>query len=73
MLFGESDNVVSLDGCKSVFAQSSSVNLQTYQNAHHGFDNDSFATPVEYRFGTIGYDAAAAQAAWAALSAFLQR
>ncbi len=73
VLFGTADNVVSLDRCQPIFAASPGVTLKTYAGAYHGFDNANFDPPMEYRFGTLGYDAAAATAAHRQMEQFLRR
>ncbi len=76
VLFGENDNVVSLDKCEQLFSQLPSpgtVDLHTYPNAFHAFDFEGLPDKTEYRFGTIGYNAAAAKAAWHELQSFIKR
>jgi dienelactone hydrolase len=44
----------------------------TYPNARHAFDLRSLPERAQYQFGTIGYNAEAAQASWASTVAFLK-
>jgi dienelactone hydrolase len=44
----------------------------TYPNARHAFDLRSLPERTQYQFGTIGYNAEAAQASWATTVAFLK-
>lgn len=76
VLFGQSDNVVSLDTCKQVFAAISdpaSLQLHTYANAYHLFDFRGLPDRVQYPVGTIGYNKVAATAAWDTVLKFLHR
>ena len=76
VLFGEADNVVSLDWCKRIFATLSDPNvarLRTFADSYHGFDMSHLPAKTEYRFGTLGYNEAAAKSAWRELEQFLRR
>jgi dienelactone hydrolase len=76
VLFGEADNVVSLDVCNRIFASlpdAASVRLRTYPDAFHGFDMAHLPPKTEYRFGTLGYNESAAKSAWSELEQFLRR
>ena len=76
VLFGEDDTAVSLKQCKKVFAKLSNpdaVELHTYPNAYHGFDASNLPEKTESRFGTLGYNAEAAKAAWTEVERFLRR
>jgi dienelactone hydrolase len=76
VLFGEADNVVSLDSCKGIFARLSDPNvvrLRTFADSYHGFDMINLPAKTEYRFGTLGYNEAAAKSAWRELEQFLRR
>jgi dienelactone hydrolase len=73
VLFGEADNVAPIGLCKEIFSASKKLVLKSYPGAHHVFDNPKFDPPREYRFGTIGYSASAAKAAWTELKNFLKR
>jgi dienelactone hydrolase len=44
-----------------------------YPGAYHAFDNPALDPPREYRFGTLGYNKPASEAAWAELAKFLKR
>jgi len=76
VLFGENDDVVSLDKCKQTFSHlpyPGVVELHTYPDAVHAFDFKGLPEKAEYPFGTIGYDDTAATAAWNALQRFAKR
>jgi dienelactone hydrolase len=67
VLFGENDDVVSLDKCQQLFSKltkPATADLRTYPDAFHAFDFRGLPAKKEYRFGTIGYNEAAAKAAW---------
>ena len=73
VLSGEADDVVSLGACRKWADGMKAITLHTYPNAHHAFDNKNFDPPKKYPFGTIGYDATAAQHAWSQIERFLAR
>jgi dienelactone hydrolase len=62
-----------LAACEDIFSKSKSLTLRTYPDAHHAFDVPAFDPPREYRFGTLGYNKQAAEAAWVELIGFLKR
>lgn len=73
VLFGEADDVVSIEICERIFSASKTLTLRKYLGANHGFDNPKFDPPRQYRFGTLGYNEPATKAAWAELEKFLKR
>ena len=76
VLFGENDDVVSLDKCEQLFSElpdPDTVKLHTYPNAFHAFDFKGLPDKTEYRFGTIGYNEVAAKAAWNEVQRFVKR
>jgi dienelactone hydrolase len=75
MLLGGKDDVALPELCDPVMqgAPANSVRVIVYRNAHHGFDARSRPEPVRYPFGTVGYDAEAAAASWAATLEFLRQ
>jgi dienelactone hydrolase len=76
VLFGEDDNVVSLDRCERTFSElpnPGTVELRTYPDALHAFDFKGLPEKTEYQFGAIGYNEAAAQAAWKEIQRFIKR
>jgi dienelactone hydrolase len=73
--FGENDNVVSLEECEQLFSQlarPANADLRTFPNAFHAFDFKGLPARKEYRFGTIGYNEAAAKAAWNEIKSFIR-
>jgi dienelactone hydrolase len=74
MLFGAIDEVARPSVCDGVVrgAPANSLRTITYPNARHGFDVRSLPERLQYPFGTIGYNADAAQASWAAVLGFLK-
>jgi len=73
MLLGGSDDVAPAALCDPVIrgAPPGSLRAVTYPTARHAFDVRSLPARVQYPFGTLGYDAAAARAAWEAALGFL--
>ncbi len=73
MLLGADDDVARPAVCDAVLmgAPPNSLRSIVYPNAHHGFDARSRPVPVRYPFGTVGYNADAAAASWAAVLDFL--
>ena len=75
-LFGAADNVAPFNICKSIFAylpKPHKVTVRVYDDAHHGFDNSDLPEKMQYRFGTLGYNEAAAKSAWLEVTKFLQK
>jgi dienelactone hydrolase len=66
VLAGALDNVTPLTKCNYLFSglPSHRLTVRVYDNAHHGFDNFQLPAEMPYRFGTIGYNEAAAKSAW---------
>ena len=76
VLFGDNDNVVSLDKCEQILSElpnPGTVELHTYPDAFHAFDFKGLPDKTEYRFGTIGYNETAAKAAWNEVQKFIKR
>jgi dienelactone hydrolase len=73
ILQGEADDVVNIADCKAIISKSKVLTLHTYANAHHSFDVPAASPPRQYRFGTLGYDKSAADAAWRELVKFLRK
>lgn len=76
LLTGAADDIAPARDCADLLARlppSARTTLHTYPGARHGFDNPRLPARLRWGFGTLGYDAPAAQAAWRALLAFLQR
>jgi dienelactone hydrolase len=74
MLMGEIDDVARPALCDAVAKQAPPGGLRAvvYPNARHAFDVRSLPERAEYPFGTIGYNAEAATASWAAVLKFLK-
>jgi len=53
-------------------APPNTLRVITYPNARHAFDLHSLPERAQYQFGTIGYNAEAAQASWATTVGFLK-
>jgi len=53
-------------------AAQNALRAVTYPNARHAFDLRSLPERAQYQFGTIGYNAEAAQASWATTIGFLK-
>jgi dienelactone hydrolase len=66
VLVGAVDNVAPLGECKDIFptAPSHEPVIRVYEDAHHSFDFEELPAEMEDEFGTIGYNEAAAKAAW---------
>jgi dienelactone hydrolase len=47
--------------------------IRVYDNAHHSFDNFTLPAEMEDRFGTLGYNEAAAKSAWVEVTNFLHK
>jgi len=76
VLFGENDDVVSLDKCRRIFSElhdSETIALHTYPDSLHAFDFAGLPAKTKYRSGTVGYNETAAKAAWNELRRFIKR
>jgi dienelactone hydrolase len=49
------------------------LTIRTHENAHHSFDNFTLPAEMHYRFGTLGYNKAAAESAWEEVVSFLSK
>jgi dienelactone hydrolase len=74
MLMGAIDDVARPDLCDTAVTGAPPNTLQSilYPNALHSFDMRGLPGRAEYPFGTIGYDAEAANASWATVLDFLK-
>jgi dienelactone hydrolase len=74
MFMGAIDDVAHPAWCDTVLrrAPQNSVRTILYPNARHAFDVRSLPERDEQPFGTIGYNAEAAQASWATVLDFLK-
>jgi dienelactone hydrolase len=76
VLVGAIDNVNPLSKCESIFGKlpkRDKLTIRVYKDAHHGFDNFTLPAEMQYRFGTLGYNDAAAKSAWKEATNFLRR
>jgi dienelactone hydrolase len=74
MLMGASDDVARPAVCDPVVEGTppSALRAISYPNALHAFDVRGLPERTKYPFGTIGYNAEAANASWATVLAFLR-
>jgi dienelactone hydrolase len=75
VLVGSTDNVAPLRNCNYLFRgmPEDKLSIRVYDDAHHGFDYFELPAEKPYEFGTIGYNEAAAKAAWLELTNFLRK
>ena len=74
MFLGSKDEVAFPDLCTPIVNGVPTANLRTvrYANARHLFDVRSLPEVAQYPFGTVGYDADAADESWRATIEFLK-
>jgi dienelactone hydrolase len=77
VLVGAIDNLTPISECESVFnilPKRDNVTVRVYDNARHCFDFPDLPAKMQSEFGgTIGYNEAAAKAAWVEMTNFLKR
>ena len=75
VLVGMLDNVAPERSCTRFFSglPDERLTIRTYEDAHHGFDDFKLPAETQYRFGTLGYNKAAAESAWMEVTNFLRR
>jgi len=76
VLGGAIDNVAPLSTCEPIFSKQARRDLLTirvFKGAHHAFDNHTLPAEMQYRFGTLGYNEAAAKSAWKEVTSFLRK
>jgi dienelactone hydrolase len=75
VLSGALDNVTPLTKCNYLFRglPSHRLTVLVYDDARHGFDNFTLPAEMQVRFGTIGYNEAAAKSAWKEVTNFLRK
>jgi dienelactone hydrolase len=76
VLVGAIDNTAPLSKCEPIFndlPKRCRLTVRVYDNAHHAFDNFTLPAKMKYRFGTIGYNEAAAKSAWKEVTNFLRK
>lgn len=74
MHLGAIDEVAPAAVCEALArgVPANALKVIVYPNARHAFDVRSLPARTQYQFGTIGYDADAARASWAATVSFLR-
>jgi dienelactone hydrolase len=75
-LHGAIDDVALLSNCEVLFRnlpKRDKVTVQVYDDAHHAFDMFELPAEMQYRFGTLGYNEAAAKSAWIEVTSFLRK
>ena len=76
VLVGAIDNVAPLSKCEMLFGdlpKRHRLTVRVYDDAHHAFDNFELPAEMQYRFGTLGYNEAAAKSAWMEVTNFLHK
>lgn len=76
VLVGSLDNVTPYSKCETLFSsvpKPNKITVRVYDGAHHGFDNFQLPAEMQYVFGTLGYNEAAAKSAWKEVTNFLRR
>ena len=76
ILVGAIDNVAPLSDCETIFdnlPHRDKLTVRIYENAHHSFDNSTIPAEMQGRFGTMGYNEAAAKSAWKEVTNFLRK
>ena len=75
VLVGMLDNVAPERSCTRFFSglPDERLTIRTYKDAHHAFDNFTLPAEMQDRFGTLGYNKAAAESAWMEVTNFLRK
>jgi dienelactone hydrolase len=75
VLVGMIDNVAPERRCMRFFSglPDERLTIRSYEDAHHGFDDFTLPAEMQYRFGTLGYNKAAAESAWKEVVSFLRK
>ena len=76
VMVGAIDNVAPLSVCERIFGdlpKRDKLTVRVYDNAHHSFGNSTLPAEMRYRFGTLGYNEAAAKSAWKEVTKFLRK
>ena len=76
VLGGAIDNITPFSHCKDFFddlPKPNKVTVRVYDDAYHWFDNSDLPAKMESRFGTLGYNEAAAKSAWMEVTNFLRK
>ena len=76
VLGGAIDKVSTISSCEMLFsrvAKPDKLTFRVYDSAHHGFDRAELPSAIEGKFGTLGYNEAAAKSAWNEVINFLRK
>jgi len=77
VLVGAIDNVAPLWLCEELLfgdlPKRHNLTVRVYDDAHHGFPLFTLPAEMEYIFGTLGYNEAAAKSAWIEVTNFLRK
>ena len=76
VLGGALDTVSVFTSCDTIFnrlPKRDKLTVIVYENARHAFDNFDLPAEKQYQFGTLGYNEAAAKAAWIEVTKFLHK
>jgi dienelactone hydrolase len=75
VLVGSLDNVAPYSNCETLFSsvpKPDKITIRVYEGAHHGFDDFQLPAEMQYGYGTLGYNEAAAKSAWKEVINFLR-
>ena len=73
---GTKDTITPVSTCESLFStlpKRDRLTMRIYEDAHHFFDMAELPPETTGPLGTIGYNKAAAEAAWIEVTNFLKR
>jgi len=77
VLVGAIDNLAPLSTCKILafddLPKRDKLTVKVYDDAHHAFDNFTLPAEMQYGFGTLGYNEAAAKSAWKEVTMFIKK
>ncbi len=76
VLVGKIDDTAPFWQCEETFGDMTkrhNLTVREYENAHHCFDISALPAKKPYKFGTIGYNKAAAKSAWKEVTKFLKK
>jgi dienelactone hydrolase len=75
VLVGMLDNSAPERNCTRFFSglPDERLTIRTYKDTYHDFDDFKLPAEMQYRFGTLGYNKAAAESAWMEVKNFLRK
>jgi dienelactone hydrolase len=75
VLVGMLDNVAPERNCTRFFSglPDERLTIRSYKDTYHGFDDFKLPAEMQYSFGTLGYNKAAAESAWMEVTNFLRK